>query len=108
MKKFILILVLLFSLSCFTGCGYEETHEYPVESARYHEVIHEHGTFAKKQDIKKYIEYVYIDSNGEYNKKNMYVNWVQIASESKVVEEQGWSEPQLYLTLEEYNELLAE
>lgn len=107
----VIILMLIFSVSSLTGCmfeDYEETNEYPIESIRHYVDIEESGVFTTKTDKYEYVEYVYIDSNGEYCKINKSIGWINISNESKVVEKEGEVTPTLYLTLEDYEKLLKE
>ena len=107
MKKLVLILAL--SL-CLVGCGYEETREYPVVSTRYYtETVEEkEGAFTTTTNTYEYIEYIYIDIYGEYQKDSRMLESVKIADESKVVEEKGYFKSDLYLTLEDYEKALSE
>lgn len=111
MKNFVLSLFAL-SLLLFIGFGisnntYKETKEYPIESIRYYVEKEEHGVFTTKTDVKEYFEYVYFDLDGEYHKYNQYIEFAEISNESKIVEEKGWTIPNLYLTLEDYNNLIG-
>ena len=105
MKK--LVLILAISL-CLVGCGYEETKEYPIESMRYYTKTEENkeGFFTTTTNTYEYIEFVYIDSNGKYHKITRDIGYVRISNESKVVEEEGNMTANLYLSLEDYENLL--
>lgn len=108
MKRLIFVLVLtLVFLLCFTSCGgYKETKEYPIASIRYYTEVTEDGLFTTKTNTCEKIEFIFIDSNGKYIKHTISADNVNISNESKVVEEEGRSAPRLYLTLEDYENLL--
>lgn len=109
MKKLILILFLsLVFLLCFTSCAsYEETKEYPIASARYYtKTIEDSGLFTTETNTYEKVEFIYIDSNKNYVKHSVSVDLIKISNKSKVVEEEGYFAPQLYLTLEDYENLL--
>lgn len=110
MKKipiiFMLLLIIL-STHCLMGSRYEETNEYPIESIRYYIDVDESGVFTTKEAKSEWFEYIYLDSNGEYHKYDIRANWVNISNKSKIVEKKGNLDPDLYLTLEDYEGLLA-
>lgn len=107
MKK--LILVLALSL-CLVGCChvYKETREYPVESVRYYtEIIEDAHLFTTEKNTYEKVDFVYINSNGEYIKYTINVSEIKFSDKSKIVEEEDCFFPNLYLTLEDYEELLT-
>ena len=104
---FVLVLILVFLL-CFTSCGggYTKTKEYPIASIRYYIEVTEDGLFTTKTNTDEKIEFIFIDSSGQYIKHTISAYRVKISNESKVVEEEGYFSPHLYLTLEDYENLL--
>lgn len=108
MKRKLLLLVAM-CLSClFMGCGHAETREYPVESARYYTETEKSGIFKTTESTHEFVEFIYVNSEGKYEKESRSLSGVHIANESKVVEEEGSFGCILYLSLEDYNKLLGE
>lgn len=102
-----MLLIIFLSAYCLMGSRYEETNEYPIESIRYYIDVDESGVFTTKEEKSEWFECIYIDSNGEYHKHDIRANWADISNKSKIVEKKGNLIPYLYLTLEDYEMLLA-
>ena len=102
-----MLLITLLSIHCLIGSGYEETNEYPIESIRYYIDVDESGVFTTKEEKFEWFECIYIDSNEEYHKHDIRASWANISNKSKIVEKKGNLDPDLYLTLEDYERLLA-
>lgn len=100
------LLVFTILASILTGCGYEETKECELISIRRYCVAEEYGIFSKKTDYEWHIEYIYKTDEGTVvNKKNEELVDIHISDENKVVMEKGSVGPDVYITLEKYNEL---
>ena len=108
MFRRILQCLLVFTLlsSILTGCGYEETKEYELIYIRRYVETEEYGVFSKKTDYEWYIECVC--KAGEETvivKDNEEFVRIHISDENKVVMKEGSMSPDIYITLEKYNEL---
>ena len=102
MKKVSLLFLLCMLTFTLVGCGgYDETREYPIESTRYYvETIEQkESKFVTTTNKHEYIEFIYVNNNGEYVKDSEPLYNVKIADESKAVEEKGHLGPFLYLTI---------
>ena len=111
MIKRIFQCLLVFTLlsSVLTGCGYEETKECELISIRRYCVAEEYGIFSKKTDYEWYIECVYkTDKETAIVKDNEEFVRIYISDENKIVMKEGYMSPDLYITLEKYNELYEE
>ena len=111
MIRRILQCLLVFTLlsSILTGCGYEETKECELISIRRYCVAEEYGIFSTKTDYEWHIEYIYkTDKETVVEKYSEQFVDIHISDENKVVMEEGYGFPDIYITLEKYNELYEE
>ena len=108
MIKRILQCLLVFTIlsSILTGCGYEETKEYELISIRRYVKTEEYGVFSKKTDYEWFIEGICkTDEGTAVVKVSEEFASINISDKNKVVLEEGSSIPDIYITLEKYNEL---
>ena len=105
MRRLVVVILTILVVINLNGCGYEETKEYDIVSARAWEEKEETGTFTTKVNTTTYIEVIYQTEEG-FKKIDRTQSNIYIDNYSKVIHEEGRLIPRVYMTSDYYNSLL--
>lgn len=103
-RKNITLAIIIVIVCIMTGCGYESTKEYELLTIRMYTETEQSGIFTTKTEEHTYIEVSYQRPDGIVT-RTCYPDDIRVSEDTKVVEEEGYMIPKIFLTPEDYNEL---